>query len=339
MCVQSTAYPIVHSRPAYPALLPPTDVTTAYVDHLHSYSSAPPSPSTTPSPSPSRSPSRTRRGRIPKPHRHSSHDNNDDTNSGFGVDISEQTPLLIASSTPPTTLPVEVVDADDAERVVAQAKTAAVPVVDLTSSHRSHSPNHQEQHDHLHDHDSHHSQGSSHTHTRLNSSKPEEDLDDAIFAGSHHRYETRGTHASHSVGKGVGRKIAAVVLYDEGEPDVEGASHVINAKRKCKVQKAIDGSSQRRHRSSHSHGHAHGHEHSHSQHRHGQRHEHGHGHGHGHAHLDMASWDPDVEAFSSEGDEYDSEEEEEVRVGRRRQIVGILVSGWFPLPPTRTDDP
>lgn len=96
----------------------------------------------------------------------------------------------------------------------------------------------------------------------------------------------------------MGKKVAAVMLYDDGsEEDRERGTHA----------------NEERH-----HHHAQSHEHDH--HSRSGTHSHRHEHGHGHAHLDMDDWDP--EAGSSHGNE---EVGEEVKVGRRRQVVGILV--------------
>ncbi|KAJ3489170.1 hypothetical protein NLI96_g2321 [Meripilus lineatus] len=60
-----------------------------------------------------------------------------------------------------------------------------------------------------------------------------------------------------------------------------------------------------------------GHTHSHTN-GSGNNHSHGHHHeGHGHHHLGMEDWDPDAKHHEGEG--------EEVRVGHRRQVVGILM--------------
>lgn len=49
--------------------------------------------------------------------------------------------------------------------------------------------------------------------------------------------------------------------------------------------------------------------------------------------MDMENWNPDIESCPGEECESDDceEEKEEVKVGRRRQVVGILVRRVFSL--------
>lgn len=237
----------------------PSDITTAYVDHLQSYSSAPPSPSH----SPSRSSSRTR-------------DLPDDTTS-----IHEQTPLLDPSRASTVRTGYAVVAEED-------GTSDRVPVVEVCPSPRT-----------------------SRSHASLIQkaqaavTDPDEEI---IFGGAHHRHESRNTHASHSlpptVGKAggvtVGKKVAAVVLYDEDSEEER------NKKKQMEEQ------SRRR---------LHNHHHHHPQSQSEASHPHPH-HSHGHAHLDMENWHNDEDSDHEDG----SEIGEEVKVGRRRQIVGILVS-------------
>lgn len=71
-----------------------------------------------------------------------------------------------------------------------------------------------------------------------------------------------------------------------------------------------------------SHAHVHEREHRHGRrhgHARGHGHEHHYGHGHGHTHLDMEAWGSGEQVGGEELDET------EMQVGRRRQIIGILV--------------
>ncbi|EKM51121.1 uncharacterized protein PHACADRAFT_165745 [Phanerochaete carnosa HHB-10118-sp] len=130
-----------------------------------------------------------------------------------------------------------------------------------------------------------------------------------IFGGSHHRFETREAHATHcSCVRG--KRISAVALFDE-EGRMYGSGDVVGEVAVAPVQ---GGNGKGREPSHHGHGHGHGHVHAHGS----------HGHSHGHFHHGMDAWhSTDNEALGVECEE--ESDEEEVRVGRRRQIVGILV--------------
>lgn len=54
-----------------------------------------------------------------------------------------------------------------------------------------------------------------------------------------------------------------------------------------------------------------------------------HSHDHGHVHLTMEEWDPDAR-HEHEEEEEGVEVTAEVKIGHRRQVVGILVSCTFP---------
>ena len=62
-----------------------------------------------------------------------------------------------------------------------------------------------------------------------------------------------------------------------------------------------------------------------------RRHSHDHGQlqshigHHGHVHVDIEGWNPDAEDCSCTVDGEEGEDSEKVRVGRRRQVVGIVV--------------
>ena len=133
-----------------------------------------------------------------------------------------------------------------------------------------------------------------------------------IFGTSHHRFETRGAHAIHS-SSSRGKRISAVALFDE-EGRMYGSRGVIGEVTVAPVDLQTQKVAGKRRNSSH-HSHEHGHAHAHSR---------GHSHGHGHFHHGMDAWhSADDEALGIASDELPSEE---TRVGRRRQIVGILVS-------------
>ena len=174
---------------------------------------------------------------------------------------------------------------------------------------------------------------------------------DAFFSGGHHRHETRDSHAKHHARvsrwrwffswSGWGSDTSSVTVVDHGH--------------------------------SHSHSHPHPHSHSHAQppsHPHSHSNaplppprrlsttaakngENGHAHGgrshhHGHAHMDMERWmhGIDGEDHTSEhahgyGHMHDGSVDEEcatdpgeaaeTKVGQRRQVIGILVSRGVPL--------
>ncbi|KAI0694068.1 Zinc/iron permease [Cytidiella melzeri] len=227
-------------------------LTTAYVDHLHSYPSAPPSPSH----SRSRTSSRTSEPTLDCPSVH------------------EETPLLDPSMHPVV------------QSVCAIAATNGndVPVVEVpTALSRLRLP-------------------SSAIPKMQDFANTEEE---AIFGGAHHRHEMRDSHASHSVlppmsrvgGVAVGKKVAALVFYDNDSEE-----------ERSKQQQAEEPNHRPHHHAHPGGGHGHGHSHSH--------------HSHGHVHLDMGNWH-DAESSSNDGG--DEELEEEVKIGRRRQVVGILI--------------
>lgn len=120
-------------------------------------------------------------------------------------------------------------------------------------------------------------------------------------------------HGSHSSTMR-GKRLSAIVLFDE-EGRLYGQSGVAHSVENGETDAG------RPRRVDHSHGHSH--EHTRSSSGHGHAHAHGHGHGHGHFHLGMDSWHAD-----------DEEEEvtEEVKIGRQRQVVGILVRPTIYVP-------
>ncbi|GJE95958.1 ZIP zinc/iron transport family protein [Phanerochaete sordida] len=121
-----------------------------------------------------------------------------------------------------------------------------------------------------------------------------------IFGRSHHRFETRHAHETHSSSVS-GKRISAVALFDE-DGRMYGSGDVVG---KVAVAPVQGGSSKKR-EPSHAHSHGHG----------------AHGHTHAHFHGDMEAWHASDEEAHAHDEELPSEE---VRVGRRRQIVGILM--------------
>ncbi|KAI0364623.1 Zinc/iron permease [Pilatotrama ljubarskyi] len=161
--------------------------------------------------------------------------------------------------------------------------------------------------------------------------------DETFFAGGHHRHEARGSHSKHHA------RLSRSSWYglpwfdvDEASPQIEptgrgGMSRhtsrysVVSGRRSTlKSQGAPSmGTGER---SGHTHGSGHGHAHGGSG--------YGHSHGHGHGHLDMEQWMDGMEdrmngappdGTSDEECGSDVEETEEVKIGRKRQVIGILV--------------
>ncbi|KAI0084576.1 Zinc/iron permease [Irpex rosettiformis] len=238
-------------------------ITTAYVDHLQSYASAPSSPSHSPSRASSRASSRTREHPDVVP-------------------IHEETPLLGPSqtSTVRTGFPV-INEQDDTADGVSVIEVYPSPTKSRSRSDSS---------------------------LILKAQGVAETDENIIFGGAHHRHESRNTHASHSLppttgkagGVTVGKKVAVEVLYDDDSEE-----------RKKKLTKQ---------QQNHHHYYHHHHHHSHTNNNQGHGHPHPH-HSHGHAHLDLENFH---NAEDSDHDD-DCEVGEEVKIGRRRQIVGILI--------------
>lgn len=119
---------------------------------------------------------------------------------------------------------------------------------------------------------------------------PHTPAEDDIFSGGHHRHEPRSSHYSHHSSSGPGRRQSLQKLSE----DVQVTTTPVPSQQTH--SKYRSGSSHRPHNLNH-------------------------GHDHGHAHLTMEHWDPD-----SHEDEGDVELTAEVKIGHRRQVVGILVS-------------
>ncbi|KAI0795802.1 Zinc/iron permease [Abortiporus biennis] len=117
------------------------------------------------------------------------------------------------------------------------------------------------------------------------------DEEDEIFSGGHHRHELRSSHAGHS---GRGRKESIIKFADDEEEETVQNNEI------------------------HVHDHEHHHHHHHHTHHHHLDHDHEHSHEHGHihhhAHMDIDHWDPES-----------TQTEHQVKIGQRRQVVGILM--------------
>ncbi|OCH91557.1 Zinc/iron permease [Obba rivulosa] len=147
------------------------------------------------------------------------------------------------------------------------------------------------------------------------------DVAEDIFSGGHHRHEERAMHASHhSVGRGwkgwfglseEEQKMLREVVGDDAVGDADGGEDGQKGSRRVSVHVHGHG---REHAEGHGHRHAHDQGHAHG---HGQ----GGGGGHGHTHIDIEQWN----GYDSEAEVEVDESDPAVKVGRRRQIVGILM--------------
>ncbi|CAL1702639.1 unnamed protein product [Somion occarium] len=123
---------------------------------------------------------------------------------------------------------------------------------------------------------------------------PSGNQDDDFFPGGHHRHEPRNSHSSHS-DRGPGRRQSLANISDH--------EAVAQAKKDKQIATQITNGHQE--------------EIHHDHHRHHERH---HSHDHAHVHLTMEEWNPD-----SNGDETAVDERSEIKIGHRRQVVGILM--------------
>ncbi|KAI0821721.1 Zinc/iron permease [Trametes gibbosa] len=147
---------------------------------------------------------------------------------------------------------------------------------------------------------------------------------DTFFSGGHHRHETRDSHSMHHAR--ASRWAWFSFLWPNGDDasPLDAATitrlpstHSLNAERRGTMRSQAG----RSFRES-QHGHVHASD--------GQEHE---GRGHGHTHLDMEQWmngvddgRHDVLHDSPIDEECDSDlGDEELKIGRRRQVIGILV--------------
>lgn len=193
------------------------------------------------------------------------------------------------------------------------------------------------------------STGDKHNHTHAHAHT--DDVSDSFFSGGHHRHEPRGAHASHHARVsrwrflGIsfpwynGNGAAVAVAPEEGaEPEVErgheGAHDGAHIPPRAQAKSTPPPGSLRAH--------AHGHRHGSSASRKGaspspsphSHHSRGHGHGHGHGHLDMEQWMTDMDGDGARSRHVHVADEEcglgeggdqVTKVGRRRQVIGILV--------------
>ncbi|CCL98502.1 uncharacterized protein FIBRA_00500 [Fibroporia radiculosa] len=295
-------------------------ISTSFVDRLQSYSSRPPSPSSTPvseaSNSPACSPSA-----IPKqlpspapspsllPVDHHHRDPARDCSRANGPGCPEDVPFPLALPQP-----VAVVNEDvDEEADEVRSLTAPLLPPSTHGAHSTHLSGYGATGSGLRSHIHGRPRHAQFAHTFPRSSRTphlppsgEEiqttDASEEIFAGGHHRHESRSSHAGHhELRMGLGWN-SLVSLGGDGE----GVDDDV-----AKVKRDRSGSG-----GVHVHVHAHkpGHRHRHGHSGHGHRH----GHGHGHSHLSMDSWD--VENGHDEG-----ADEVEMEIGRKRQVVGILM--------------
>lgn len=188
------------------------------------------------------------------------------------------------------------VHTEEATPLIQSGTNANLPV---PPSYRS-TEGSQSQSNHHHHHHSHPSNISRHP-SSLSTAVPQADsADQTFFSGGHHRHETRSIHASHT-GIGPGRR-GSLIKFSKIDGESEGEDDKV----------AVVASHLHLHRPhSHDREHPPGPRHSHS-HSRDSEHSHGHGHSHGHHHLGMEDWDPNAT-------------DDEVIVGHKRQVVGILM--------------
>ncbi|KAI0643258.1 Zinc/iron permease [Trametes meyenii] len=173
-------------------------------------------------------------------------------------------------------------------------------------------------------------------HVHAHASAPAEET---FFSGGHHRYETRGSHSRHRVPVSRWSLFSLPWFARDGAPgavSVRTISRLPSARELAsgsQAARSTRGAGVSRHQS------LRGHEHERDHGRSGSGHDGRHGHGHGH--LDMEEWmagrdgrhssataRSDEECGSdvlSDDDDDDDDDDEEVKVGRRRQVIGILV--------------
>ncbi|KAM5540069.1 hypothetical protein V8D89_006209 [Ganoderma adspersum] len=200
-------------------------------------------------------------------------------------------------------------------------------------------------------------QSDKHAHTHTHDA-----VSDSFFSGGHHRHEPRGAHASHHARVSRWRFLGISFPWYNGSGAAvvatqESGALIVGADVDAELERAHDGAHVPTHAKdtpparqpslrAHSRGHAHARSgsrkgaspspHSHHSHGHGHGHEHGHGHGHGHGHLDMERWMTNMDGDNvaprhvhvhAPDEEYGLEEgvDEVTKVGRRRQVIGILV--------------
>ncbi|KAI0072601.1 Zinc/iron permease [Panus rudis PR-1116 ss-1] len=293
-------------------------ISTSFVDRLHSYSSPEPSPPS--STSTSRTPSP---GRPSSPHSNPQHAHNGDESEAEYLDT-ENDPLIRSTTT----------DASGYGSVInnSQYGNSHTNPVAHHYDHHSHrsvkivSPHLSPVKDIAEEEALANASGVDSANVTVGT-PAREDADD-FFAGGHHRHELRSQHSTHSV-RGPGRRQSLYeVSEDEEGKNVVGSVRPGSQRRRGssrlqqqqqQQQKPTPHTKDGSKRSSTSHENGHGHGHTHSQH-----------HDHAHVHLTMEEWDPDannedLEVGGSMGAEEETMETAEVKIGQRRQIVGILM--------------
>ncbi|KAI0660291.1 Zinc/iron permease [Cubamyces menziesii] len=158
---------------------------------------------------------------------------------------------------------------------------------------------------------------------------------DTFFPGGHHRHESRDSHAKHHAR--VSRWSWFGIPWTNREPSsLSGSVRLPSTRSQPSLRQTQPRNSLGASEVSQGTGRVHdGHAHDHQHDRGGRRHSH-HSHGHGHGHADMERWIDDMDerldratspiSIHGSDEECGSDaEEEELRIGRRRQVIGILV--------------
>ncbi|KAI0922482.1 hypothetical protein AcV7_006007 [Taiwanofungus camphoratus] len=301
-------------------------ISTSFVDRLHSYSSVPPSPSISPSrsssrsrlcASPSEAPPVSMQAQLPSP----ASSPPLSTNLCDGAAASAAQPQARAQPHIPTHrtedadadadgghtagAPLPFAPPETAAEVNEEAEDASErsPLIGHSaadgSASRSHPRSYTRPRPYAHtfprSHRSHHNHDESHH-------RPHVEGPELIFAGGHHRHEPRGTHASHHGSRKDSGWRGWFGIDNEGED----------------VSKRDDGGAHERRKKNPQEGR-----------RKGRRHERGHSHAHAHAHADMEAWRGRSVSAEAESDEEATrdgwEHGAEKAMGRRRQVVGMLM--------------
>ncbi|PCH34799.1 Zinc/iron permease [Wolfiporia cocos MD-104 SS10] len=294
-------------------------ISTSFVDRLHSYPSAPSSPCASPPPSTSQ---------LPCPISVSPESNHVPTQLPSPASFSSANPM---DRDPDRTMDGSTGHAAGAPLPLAPPESPS-SVNNESSAADEHTPLHTRPtaYGSTHHHHHHHQDapparprpvGFAHTFPRTarpprSRSGPALVDAEVFFAGGHHRHEARAAHASHHSS----RQLSGWRRWFGSGSEASSADEEGGGERDAGVEvgkKGKGGKGKQRGVRVSEHGHAHGQ-------RHGRGHSggHGHGHGHSHIHMDMESWG------SSSGDEADGEgemNEEEMKIGRKRQVVGILM--------------
>ncbi|TCD61336.1 hypothetical protein EIP91_008579 [Steccherinum ochraceum] len=136
---------------------------------------------------------------------------------------------------------------------------------------------------------------------------------DVIFSGGHHRHEGAATHGAHCAGPK--RSFIEYPAPGSDAKDSRPRSQDRSALAYSDVHQDPDDMHPHHHGVYHQHQVTHHHHHG------------GHSHmGHGHVHVDMDGWDPDMEdSCCTLEDEEEGQEPGKVKVGHKRQVVGILM--------------